>query len=421
MDADDELASIASAADTAKELANAAYKRGEYALAVKKYGVALRHAAQLPERRPGKLECTRTAQLLANRCMAHLGLGDNRAALTDAEQAVRASPDWPKAHFRHGTVLMRLKSYTKAYASFKRGHHLDMSNQELTLACQQAHQKMVGLESDNKLMSQEELIKMRDRKCEEEKRERAAQAEGRRAALAAAANEASAGSGASYREEALRRTEQMARGRPSTCQSAARADTDAAAPSPPTRAACTSPDAAREPAPTVPVPTVPAPTVPAPTVPVPTVPVPTVPVPAAPALVPQEAPTPPTPAAMESAHPPPEAPSALASPAMSPPEFELSSADERTLVLSVALPAVSGMRELALSLSSDRVVLECTAVEGAAAKGSPPAYAPLHLALPSPIDEESASARFDKRRSALVVRMPLAQAAADADAQGQLV
>jgi tetratricopeptide (TPR) repeat protein len=183
------MSALEAAADAAKQVANDAFKKGDYKLAVKKYGVALKLAYELPEPKyPGKLQSTRSAQLLANRCMAHLALGDERSALTDAEQALRAAPDWPKAHFRHGTVLMRLKNYTKAYAAFKQGYHLDPTNEELTAACQQAHQKMVGLEAPkDKLLTAEELVVMRAQKVEEERRQRATLAEGRRSAAVAAA------------------------------------------------------------------------------------------------------------------------------------------------------------------------------------------------------------------------------------------
>ena len=41
---------------------------------------------------PQKLQASRTAQLYANRCQAHLNLEDVDAALADAEAAVAAAP-----------------------------------------------------------------------------------------------------------------------------------------------------------------------------------------------------------------------------------------------------------------------------------------------------------------------------------------
>jgi tetratricopeptide (TPR) repeat protein len=116
--------------------------------AVKLWGEALSKAAELNAPTPKKLQASRAAQLYANRCQAYLNLGDEKAALSDAEAAVAAAPGWPKAYYRHGTVLMRKKAYTKAYGIFKQGWHLDTSNLELTKACQKAREAM--LEGDNK-------------------------------------------------------------------------------------------------------------------------------------------------------------------------------------------------------------------------------------------------------------------------------
>ena len=50
------------------------------------------------------------------------------------------------AHFRLGKVHMQKRSWLKAYSAFKRGWHLDTSNEELTRACQEAHKAMTGLD-----------------------------------------------------------------------------------------------------------------------------------------------------------------------------------------------------------------------------------------------------------------------------------
>ena len=58
--------------------------------------------------------------------------------MRDGEEAVAASPGWPKAHFRLGTALLKKGEHTRAYAAFKRGWHIDPTNAELKVACQQA-------------------------------------------------------------------------------------------------------------------------------------------------------------------------------------------------------------------------------------------------------------------------------------------
>ena len=389
------MSTLEAAADAAKQVANDAFKKGDYKLAIKKYGVALKLAYELPEPKyPGKLQSTRSAQLLANRCMAHLALGDERSALTDAEQALRAAPDWPKAHFRHGTVLMRLKNYTKAYAAFKQGYHLDPTNEELTAACQQAHQKMVGLEAPkDKLLTAEELVVMRAQKVEEERRQRAALAEGRSAAAVAAAASASGCSSAlAYREEALRRTVQIATGAaPEVPKSdaaeanrseAGLAATPMAGGGDPyddldTRFAIHMTSAAstqgkNESAP----------------------------------LAPTQPPPPPPPP------PPADAPVGAAS-GLPTPVHTVERAEDGQLVLTVQLPLLRAMSQLELEISAHEVML--STVDGLA-------YAPLTVALPARIDDAASVAKFSKKTGVLVLRMPQAGAVMSAvNGGGQVV
>lgn len=215
---------LASRCDAFKAAGNEAFKRGENDVAVQKYSKALALAKNLEEPLPGKLQTSRLASVLANRCAAYMALGEDKAAFCDAEAAARAAPDWPKAHFRLGTVHMRRKAYTQAYSAFKRGWHLDTSNKELTKACQQAHQAMVGLDqpvgssttadggggTGDKLMSQEELFSLRE---DHARAAYVAREEARRAARTTfCASTAAPAAAPLYREEALRRTAMMARG-----------------------------------------------------------------------------------------------------------------------------------------------------------------------------------------------------------------
>ena len=393
------------AADAAKQVANDAFKKGDYKLAIKKYGVALKLAYELPEPKyPGKLQSTRSAQLLANRCMAHLALGDERSALTDAEQALRAAPDWPKAHFRHGTVLMRLKNYTKAYAAFKQGYHLDPMNEELTAACQQAHQKMVGLEAPkDKLLTAEELVVMRAQKVEEERRQRAALAEGRSAAAVAAAASASGCSSAlAYREEALRRTVQMATGAaPEVPKSdaaeanrseAGLAATPVAGGGDPyddldTRFAIHMTSAPQGSSGFVSAPSTQGKNAPPP-------------------LAPPPPPPPDAPVGADSGLPTPvHTASGLPTPV-----HTVERAEDGQLVLTVQLPLLRAMSQLELAISAHEVLL--STVDGLA-------YAPLTVALPARIDDVASVAKFSKKTGVLVLRMP--QAGAVNDDGGQVV
>ena len=115
--------------DALKAAGNEALKRGDSAAAVRQYSKALSLARTLDEPAPvEKLQTNRVATLLANRCAAHLAVGDERAALCDAQEAAKEAPDWPKSHFRLGQAHMRRGNHTMAYSAFKRGWHLDTSN-----------------------------------------------------------------------------------------------------------------------------------------------------------------------------------------------------------------------------------------------------------------------------------------------------
>lgn len=106
--------------------------------AIRMWSDALLKAKDLVAPAPKNLQASRAAQLHANRCQAHLTLGDEAAALADAKAAVAESPGWPKAYYRQGTVLARQKSYAQAVAVFERGLKLDPGNAELRKSCDEA-------------------------------------------------------------------------------------------------------------------------------------------------------------------------------------------------------------------------------------------------------------------------------------------
>ena len=373
--------------DAAKALANEAFKAGDYKLAVQKYGVALKHAerAEDGQKKPGSLETNRTATVLCNRCVAQLSLGDVDAAFQDATAAVKAAPGWPKAHFRLGTVLMKKGAHMKAYASFKQGWHLDTSNVELTKACQQAHQAMMGLAQQDKVMSQEELFKMRSSKLEQawkDKTEKQKElvAGGAPPLMAAAPGAPVAAS--SYREEALKRTAKMAN--PNLPEEIARREA-ALAEAEAERAAEEAARAAQVEAVPEAVPELEV--------------VPEANVGEAAANVAASAAEPASAGV----------PSSSAQAAAAAFEYELvrcpggagqeeEEEEEEELVLTVQAPRVATMKELELSVGPD--ALELSALD-------PGLHAPLHLTLPATVDSERARAKFDKRARVLTVRLPI--------------
>ena len=108
-----------------------AFKQQDLLGAIEAWTEALAQVRTLPAPAPRKLESTRAAQLLANRCQAHLKLGQEAEALADAEAACDAAPGWPKAYYRLGTVLLEQGQLGRADAVLNQGLQLDTSNDEM--------------------------------------------------------------------------------------------------------------------------------------------------------------------------------------------------------------------------------------------------------------------------------------------------
>ena len=128
---------------------NAAFKAGNLQTAKKLYTAAISLAESMPDEPVAKLQPTRRAQLLANRCQVSLALERVVDALSDAQAACSSAPGWPKAHYRLGTVLLSRKEYLKAYGAFKQAWHLDVKNPELTKACQDAYELLSGRDRES--------------------------------------------------------------------------------------------------------------------------------------------------------------------------------------------------------------------------------------------------------------------------------
>jgi tetratricopeptide (TPR) repeat protein len=52
--------------------------------------------------------------LYSNRAACYLALGRYAEGLADADLAIKAKPDWPKAHARRGFALYHLRRYDEA-------------------------------------------------------------------------------------------------------------------------------------------------------------------------------------------------------------------------------------------------------------------------------------------------------------------
>ena len=374
--------------DKAKAAGVDAYKRGDHKAAIKKYTIALKHAQEAEEGalRPERLQSNRTSTILSNRCMAHLALDDVDAALADATAAVKAAPDWPKAHFRLGTVHMRKRAWTKAYAAFKQGWHYDMTNEELTKACQDAHQAMMGFDRQDKVMSQEELFKLREGKLEEQYKKKIEKQKQAAAPLMAAATGAPVAD-LSYREEALMRTVQMANPNSVADIQQAERDLEMSKLVKEVEAATTATDVAAGTSAEAPGSLDVSDGVTAPSHPAP----------AAEATAPAHATSSESGASLLVDRTPPDVPAAIG-----PPEYCLCQ-ENGAIVLTVRAPRLETMKDLDLSVSSDLVEL-CATDETL--------YAPLRIALPMTVDENAAKAKWDKRNRVLTIRFPTVTLAA---------
>ena len=97
-----------------KELGNASYKE-------KKLDEAIMHYTHGLEQCQGTSQTQERARLLANRSAAFVGVDLYREALSDAEEACRIEPSWPKGWARKGKALTCLQQHKKAAAAYARG------------------------------------------------------------------------------------------------------------------------------------------------------------------------------------------------------------------------------------------------------------------------------------------------------------
>jgi len=128
-----------------------AFAKKDYRGAIDAWSEAITQARGIPCPAPKRLEASRVAQLYANRCQAHLTLGDDARALADAESACDAAPGWPKAYYRLGTVLAKLGRLSRAHAVFSQGLKLDSSNVEMRKMLDNAAEQLGQVQEDSEI------------------------------------------------------------------------------------------------------------------------------------------------------------------------------------------------------------------------------------------------------------------------------
>ncbi|KAJ1261306.1 hypothetical protein BS78_09G018800 [Paspalum vaginatum] len=103
--------------DLIKSQANNAFKRKDYELASKIYGLVLDNEPD--------------ATLYSNRSLCWLRMGDGEGALSDACMCRIMRPDWAKACYRQAAAHMLLKMYKEAHNALLDAQKLDPGSEEI--------------------------------------------------------------------------------------------------------------------------------------------------------------------------------------------------------------------------------------------------------------------------------------------------
>ena len=106
---------------TLKEEGNAAFKAGQYELAVEKYSAAL-------------AEDPKAYAVYSNRSAAYLKLGKATAALKDAEACITWKGDFTRGWLRKGQAHEALSQWRDAVEAYRSGLDFDPSNDQLKQA-----------------------------------------------------------------------------------------------------------------------------------------------------------------------------------------------------------------------------------------------------------------------------------------------
>ena len=109
-----------------REQGNACMAAGDHVEAMKCYSQAL-------------TTTPKDASLFSNRSFAFLRLGLSARALSDAENAIRHRPEWPKAWFRKAEALAHARLHELAMAAYRTGLSLDPLDTHLQAKASHTH------------------------------------------------------------------------------------------------------------------------------------------------------------------------------------------------------------------------------------------------------------------------------------------
>jgi translocation protein SEC72 len=113
------------AINKAKEDGNTAFRKQQYAEAVRLFTLAIDVAASRPLWENNQMARDELALCLANRSAALAAVQEWVGALCDAEACVKLKRPWPKAHYRKGKALEGLGRHSEAREAYELGLQFD--------------------------------------------------------------------------------------------------------------------------------------------------------------------------------------------------------------------------------------------------------------------------------------------------------
>ncbi|KAK0531533.1 hypothetical protein OC834_002924 [Tilletia horrida] len=125
------------AINKAKEDGNAAYRKKDWANAIRMYTLAVDVAASRPLWESNTVARDELSVCLANRSAAFAAVEDWIGALSDADALIKLKRNWSKGHYRKGKALVGLGRHAEARESFQLGLQFEPDNPDLKKAIEE--------------------------------------------------------------------------------------------------------------------------------------------------------------------------------------------------------------------------------------------------------------------------------------------
>jgi len=143
-------------AEEEKEKGNEAFKKGDFAAALKYYSEAIKRL----DENEGRMEL---ARVYSNRAAAYTKVAEFDLGLKDCNTCLVLDPTFIKGYLRKGKILLVLKESSKALVCYEKALELDANNQEAIEGVRAAWQAQRGDDNDDdsrrkKAMSDPEVV-----------------------------------------------------------------------------------------------------------------------------------------------------------------------------------------------------------------------------------------------------------------------